>query len=91
MVSVITPTRRVLAESNYELIFGHSLQMLISRIIRKLYPRNPKHIYNKLRCDRNVRTSNVSKEERYRTINLVHVGVKLLNEHERTSDRDVTQ
>ena len=91
MVSVITPTRRVLAESNYELIFGHSLQMLTTRIIRKLYPRNPKHIYNKLRCDRNVRISNASKEERYWMINLVHVGVKLLNEHERTSDRDVTQ
>ena len=87
----ITPVRRALAKSNYELILGHSSQMLTIRIVRKLYPRNPKHIRNKLRCDRNAHTSNASKEERYWTINLVHVGVKLLNEHERTSDRDVIQ
>ena len=61
----ITPIRRALVESSHELILGHSPQMLTTRIVRKLYPRNPKHIYNKLRRDRNVRTSNASKEERY--------------------------
>ena len=65
--------------------------MLITRIVKKLYPRNPKHIYNKLRCDRIARTSNASKEKRYWPINSVHVGVKLLDKHEKTSDRDVTQ
>ena len=88
---MITPIRRVLAKGSHELIFGHSPQTLTTRIVRKLYPRNPKHIRNKLQCDRNVRTSNTSKEKRYCTINPVNVGVKLLNEHERTSDRDVTQ
>ena len=87
----ITPIRRVLVESNHELILGHNPQTLTTRIVRKLYPRNPKHIRNKLQCDRNARTLNASKEERYWTINPVHVGVKLLNEHERTSDRVVTQ
>ena len=42
-------------------------------------------------CDRNARTSNASKEKRYWTIDPVHVGVKLLNKHERTGDRDVPQ
>ena len=55
------------------------------------FPRDPKHIRNKLRCDRNMHTSNASEEERYWTINPVHVGVKLLDKHERTGDRDVTQ
>ena len=87
----ITPIRRVLAEGSHELILGHSLQTLTTRIVKKLYPRNPKHIRNNLRCDRDVCTSNASKEERYCTINPMHVEVKLLNEHERTSDRDVTQ
>ena len=50
----ITPIRRALAESSHELIFGHSPQTLITRIVRKLYPRNPKHIRNKLQCDRNA-------------------------------------
>ena len=61
----ITPVRRALVESSHELILGHSPQTLTTRIVRKLYPRNPKHIHNKLRCDRNAHTSNVSKEERY--------------------------
>ena len=65
--------------------------MLTTRIVRKLYPRNQKHIRNKLQCDRNARTSNSSKEKRYWTINPVYVGVKLLDKHERTSDWDVTQ
>ena len=65
--------------------------MLITRIVRKLYPRDLKHIRNKLRCDRNARTSNMSEEKRYRTINPMHVGVKLLDTLERTGDRDVIQ
>ena len=87
----ITPIRRALVESNHELILGHSPQTLTTRIVRKLYPRNPKHIRNKLWCDRNARTSNASEEKRYWTINPVHVGVKILDKYERTSDRDVTQ
>ena len=87
----IPPIRRALTESSHELILGHSLQTLMTRIDRKLYPWNPKHIHNKLQCDRNAHTSNASKEKRYRTINPVHVGVKLLDKHERTSHWDVTQ
>ena len=74
----LTPNRKTLTKSRHELIPGHSPQTLITRIVRKLYPRDSKHIRNKLRCDRNVRTSNVSEEKRYWTINPVHVGVKLL-------------
>ena len=61
----VAPSKRALTKSRHELIRGHSPQTLITRIVKKLYPRDPKHICNKLRCDRNVRTSNVSEEERY--------------------------
>ena len=64
--------------------------MLTTRIVRKLYPRDPKHISNQLRCDRNARTPNTSEKERYWTINPMHVGVELLDKHERKCDRDVT-
>ena len=87
----VTPIRRALIESSHELILRHSLQSLTTRIVRKLYPRDPEHIRNKLRCDKNARTSNASEEKRYWTINPVHVRVKLLDKHERTSDRDVTR
>ena len=60
--------------------------MLTGRIVGKLYPRNIKHIYNKLRCDRNRNTSDMSNEIRYGAVNPMHVRVELLNQHERTSD-----
>ena len=50
----ITPIRRVLAESSHELILGHSPQTLTTKIVRKLNPKNPKHIRYKLRCNRNA-------------------------------------
>ena len=61
----IISIRRTLIESSHELILGHSLQTLTTRIVRKLYPRNLKHIRNKLRCDKNAHTLNASKEGRY--------------------------
>ena len=88
---VLTPFQRMLTESGHELIFRHSPHMLTGRIVGKLYPRNPKHIHNKLRCDRNGNTSNMSNKMRYEAVNPMHVGVELLNQHERTSDGLVTK
>ena len=62
---MFTPSSRALTERRHKLIPGHSPQMLIIRIVRKLYPRDSKHIRNQLRCDRNARTSNSSEKERY--------------------------
>ena len=76
---MLTPNRKALTESRHELIPGHSPQTLITRIVRKLYPRDSKHIRNKLRCDRNAHISNAREEKRYRTINPMLVGVKLLD------------
>ena len=87
----LTPSSRVLTKSKDELIPRHSPQTLTTRIVKKLYLRDSKHIRNQLRCDRNARTSNASEEERYWTINPMHVGVELLDKHERIGDRDVTQ
>ena len=88
---MLTPSSRALTKRRHELIPGHCPQTLTTRIVRKLYPKDMKHICNQLRCDWNTRTSNASKKERYWTIYHVHIGVKLLNKHERTCDQDVTQ
>ena len=61
----LTLVKRVLTESRFELIFGHSPQMLTTRVVKKLYPRDTEHIRNNLRCDNNARTSNVSDKMRY--------------------------
>ena len=81
----------MLTESGHELILGHSLQTLTGRIVGKLYPRNPKHIRNKLWCNRNRNTSDPSNKMRYGAVNPVHVGVELLNQHERTNNGLVTK
>ena len=81
-----TPNKRAFIEIRHELIPGHSPQTLTTRKVRKLYPKDPKHIRNKLQCDKNA-----NDERRYITINPVHVGVKLLDKHKSTGDQDVTQ
>ena len=75
----LTALQRTLTKSKYELIFGHSPQTFIGKIVDKLYLRNPEHICNKLRCDRNRNTLDTNNEMRYGTVNHVHVGVELLN------------
>ena len=87
----LIPSSRVLTKGRHELIPKHYPQALTARIVKKLYHRDMKYIRNQLRRDRDARTSDVSEKERYWTIYLVHVRVKLLNQHERTCDRDVTQ
>ena len=87
----LTPSSRALTKRRHELILGHCPQTLTVRLVRKLYPRDMKHIRNQLRCDRDTHISNVSEKERYWMIYPVHVGVKLLDQHERTCDRDITQ
>ena len=62
---MITLIRKALAKSSHELIIGHSPQTLTTRIVRKLYPKNLKHICNKMQCDKNARSSNTSIEKRY--------------------------
>ena len=88
---MLTPSSRALTKRGYELIPGHYPQTLTTRIFKKLYPRDMKHIRNQLRCDKNAHTSDESEKERYWTIYPMHVGVKLLDRHKRTCDRDVTQ
>ena len=44
----LTPSSRALTKSRRELMPGHSPQTLTTRIVKKLYPRDPKHIYNQL-------------------------------------------
>ena len=44
----VTPIRRALAESRDHLVFGHSPLTITSGVVRMLYPRNMKHIRNKL-------------------------------------------
>ena len=61
----VTSIRRAFVESRDHLVFGHSLQTITSGVVKMLYPQNMKHIRNKLRCDNNVRTSNVSMKEGY--------------------------
>ena len=61
----LIPVKKALTESRLELIFGHCPQMLTTRVVKKLYPRDMEHIRDQLQRDNNARTSNVSVKERY--------------------------
>ena len=61
----LTLIRRVLTESRDKIVFRHSLQTIITRVVRKLYPRDTKHIHNNLRYEDNARTLNARDEMRY--------------------------
>ena len=88
---MFTPSSKALTKRRHELIPGHCPQTLTAKIVRKLYPRDMKHICNQLRCDMDARTSDASEKERYWTIYPMYVEVKLLDQHERICYLDVTQ
>ena len=53
----LTPSSRALTKGRHELIPGHSPQTLTTRIVKKLYPMNPKHIRRASMCCSCVMTS----------------------------------
>ena len=87
----LTPIKRALTESRNKLVFRHCLKKIIARVVRMLYPGDTKHIGDNLQCENNAHISNASNEERYWKIKSMYVGVKLLDQHRWTCDRDVTQ
>ena len=87
----IAPINGMLTKSRNHLFFGHSPQTLTTGVVRLLYPRDMEHLRYNIWCDHYARTSNTSNEERYWRIKSTYVGVKLLDQHGRTGDRDVTQ
>ena len=86
-----TPIRRALTESINKLVFRHCPKTIIARVVKMLYLRDTEHIGYNIQSDNNARTSNTSNKKRYLKIKSMHVGVKLLDQHGWTSDRDVTQ
>ena len=61
---MITLIRRALAECRNHLAFGHSPQTLTFGVVKMFYPRNTKHILNKLQCDNNAHISNASMKKK---------------------------
>ena len=88
---MLTLIRQTLTEGRKKLIFRHCLKMIITGVVRMLYPGDIEHIRYNIRCDNNARTSNASNEMRYWEIKSMYVGVELLDQHRWTGDRDVTQ
>ena len=60
---MITPIKGTLIKSRYELVFRYSPQTITTRVVRMRYLQDVEHIGYNIKCDHNVRTSNVSKEE----------------------------
>ena len=65
--------------------------MLTTRVVKMRYLRNVFDLGDNLWSNYYMRTLNAREEMRYKSINSVHIGVKLLYDHEGTSDRNVTK
>ena len=65
--------------------------MLTTRVVKMRYLRNVFDLGDNLWSNYYMRTLNAREEMRYKSINSVHIGVKLLYDHGRARDRDATQ
>ena len=90
-VLTVTTKKRCLIEERREFVFGHCPQMITTRVVRMRYPRSMQYLGDNLQSNYNARTSNTREEIRYKNVDSVHIGVKLLYDHEGTSDWDVTK
>ena len=88
---MVTPRRRCLTEERHEFILGHSPQMIATRVVKMRYPRNVQYLEYKIRSNYNAYTPNASDKMRYRVIESMHIGVKLMYDHGRACDRAATQ
>ena len=83
---VLLPTLygRCLIKVRQKLVSGHSLKMLITRIVMMRYLRNMKYLGYKIWGNYNTCTLKCSGKSRYRGINTMYIGVKFLYKHHRT-------
>ena len=90
-VLTVMPRKRCLTEERREFFFGHNAQTIATKLIRMRYLRNVWHLEYKIWSNYNAYTPNASDQLEYRVIKSVHVGVKLMYDHGRSRNRDVTQ
>ena len=74
-----------------KLVFGHSPQMLTIGVVRMCYLRNVKYLGYKIQSDYDTRTFDMHSKLRHKGINTIHIGVKLLYEHDGTPQGYLTK
>ena len=83
-VQLTTLYRRSLTKVRDKLVSGHSPKTFTAKVVRMHYPENVQYLGYKIRSNYNTCISECGNKTRYIVIDDVHVGVKLLNEHDRT-------
>ena len=87
---LLTPCGRCLTKMRQKLISRHSLKTIIAKVVRKRYPRNMQYLEYKIRGNYNISTSKCPSKLRYRGIDTVYIGVKLLDKHNGTPQGSLT-
>ena len=83
-VQLTTPCGRSLTKVREKLISRCCLKTLIARVVRMHYPSNVQYLGYKIRSNYYTCTSECSSKLRYKGIDAVYIGVKLLYKHDRT-------
>ena len=74
-----------------KLVFGHSPQMLTIGVVRMRYPRDIQYLGYKIRSDYDTCTSKCRGKLRYRGIDTMYIGVKILYKHNRAPQGYLTK
>ena len=90
-VQLTTPYGKNLTKVRDKLVSGHSLQMIIVRVVRICYPRDVQYLRYKIRSNYDTCTSECGNKLRHRGINAMYVRVKLLNKHDGTMHGFLTE
>ena len=80
-----TPCGRCLTKMRQKLVSRHSPKTITARVVKICYPRNMQYLGYKIRGNYNMCTSKCHGKPRYRGIDTVFIGVKLLYKHDGTS------
>ena len=86
-VQLTTPQRRSLTKVRDEFVSRHSLETIITRVVRMRYPRYMQYLGYKIWGSYDTCTSNEHSKQWHRGIDTMYIGVKLLYNHNRTSQR----
>ena len=83
-VLLTTPCGRCLTKTRQKLVSGHSPKTFTTGVVKMRYPQNVQYFRYKIQGNYDMCTSKCSGKLRYRGIDVVYIGVKVLYKHDGT-------
>ena len=84
-VELTTPNRRSPIKMREKVVSRHAPETLTAKVVRMCYPRDMQYLGYKIQSNYNMCTSECRNKLRHKGIDVVYVGVELLNKHNGTT------